>query len=147
MCRDLPPYTFNYGTGVTTDGITYPNGDGQHLRWVENGYGGRIEFTYSPWSCNDESTCTLLWNSSSQNDNWKVSLDDLGPTRKQFYSGNQRNLIHPGARYELHLKVERTYGDAGIDIDDMTLRRPTLDDVFLTLTGHHTADESVEENA
>jgi RHS repeat-associated protein len=116
VCRDLPPYTFNYGTGVTTDGITYPNGDGQHLRWVENGYGGRIEFTYSPWSCNDESTCTLLWNSSSQNDNWKVSLDDLGPTRKQFYSGNQRNLIHPGARYELHLKVERTYGDAGIDI-------------------------------
>jgi ABC-2 type transport system ATP-binding protein len=29
---------------------------------------------------------------------------------------------------------------AGIAIDDIALRRPTLDDVFLTLTGHTTAD-------
>src|SRR4029453_11990282 len=31
--------------------------------------------------------------------------------------------------------VERL-GGAGIKIDDIALRRPTLDDVFLTLTGH-----------
>ena len=29
-------------------------------------------------------------------------------------------------------------GDAGIRLDDIALRRPTLDDVFLTLTGHTT---------
>jgi ABC-2 type transport system ATP-binding protein len=27
-------------------------------------------------------------------------------------------------------------GDAGVGVDDISLRRPTLDDVFLTLTGH-----------
>ncbi|HRY09841.1 MAG: ATP-binding cassette domain-containing protein [Actinobacteria bacterium] len=42
--------------------------------------------------------------------------------------------------------IVQAMGDAGIEIDDITLRRPTLDDVFLTLTGHHTADETVEEN-
>jgi hypothetical protein len=30
----------------------------------------------------------------------------------------------------------------GAEIEDVTIRRPTLDDVFLTLTGHDTrADE------
>ena len=26
--------------------------------------------------------------------------------------------------------------EAGVDVEDLALRRPTLDDVFLTLTGH-----------
>ncbi len=29
-------------------------------------------------------------------------------------------------------------GAAGITVDDIALRRPTLDDVFLSLTGHTT---------
>ena len=33
-------------------------------------------------------------------------------------------------------------GTADISLDDITLRRPTLDDVFLTLTGHTTAEPS-----
>lgn len=35
--------------------------------------------------------------------------------------------------------------DAKIEVDSVSLRRPTLDDVFLSLTGHGTADKS-EEN-
>ncbi|HJZ36314.1 MAG TPA: hypothetical protein VJ204_08590, partial [Solirubrobacterales bacterium] len=35
--------------------------------------------------------------------------------------------------------------DAGVGIDDIAMRRPTLDDVFLTLTGH--AAEEDEEAA
>ena len=31
---------------------------------------------------------------------------------------------------------------AGVAIDDIALRRPTLDDVFLTLTGHTTATDA-----
>ncbi len=31
--------------------------------------------------------------------------------------------------------------DEGISVDDAGLRRPTLDDVFLTLTGHAAVDE------
>ena len=30
--------------------------------------------------------------------------------------------------------------DAGITVDDIGLSRPSLDDVFLTLTGHRTED-------
>jgi ABC-2 type transport system ATP-binding protein len=32
--------------------------------------------------------------------------------------------------------VVRDLSEAGITIDDVALRRPTLDDVFLSLTGH-----------
>jgi ABC-2 type transport system ATP-binding protein len=39
----------------------------------------------------------------------------------------------------------RLLDDAGIGIDDLAVRRPTLDDVFLTLTGH--AAEPSEEEA
>jgi len=36
--------------------------------------------------------------------------------------------------------VVRDFDAAGIAIDDLAVRRPTLDDVFLTLTGHGAAD-------
>ncbi len=41
--------------------------------------------------------------------------------------------------------VVRRLGEAGIRIDDIALRRPTLDDVFLTLTGHVAEELPVEE--
>ncbi|MEZ5184907.1 MAG: ATP-binding cassette domain-containing protein [Candidatus Nanopelagicales bacterium] len=42
------------------------------------------------------------------------------------------------------VEVVRTLGDADIDIDDVALRRPTLDDVFLSLTGHHSVEADTE---
>ncbi len=45
------------------------------------------------------------------------------------------------------VEVVQAMGEVGITIDDVAVRRPTLDDVFLTLTGHHTADENAEESA
>ena len=38
----------------------------------------------------------------------------------------------------------KALGDAGIALDDISLRRPTLDDVFLTLTGHSTEAAEAE---
>jgi ABC-2 type transport system ATP-binding protein len=43
--------------------------------------------------------------------------------------------------------VIRDFDEAGIDIDDIGLRRPTLDDVFLSLTGHAAVDAPTEEEA
>jgi ABC-2 type transport system ATP-binding protein len=43
--------------------------------------------------------------------------------------------------------VVRRLGEAGIKIDDIALRRPTLDDVFLALTGHAAEELPVEEEA
>jgi ABC-2 type transport system ATP-binding protein len=38
------------------------------------------------------------------------------------------------------VRVATALGDAGVAIDEVTLRRPTLDDVFLTLTGRAEPD-------
>jgi ABC-2 type transport system ATP-binding protein len=39
----------------------------------------------------------------------------------------------------------RRLDEAGVGIDDIAVRRPTLDDVFLTLTGHAAEHEGAEE--
>ena len=44
------------------------------------------------------------------------------------------------------IEIGRLLHEAGIDIDDIGLRRPTLDDVFLSLTGHGTASDDVPGN-
>ena len=43
--------------------------------------------------------------------------------------------------------VIRDFDEAGIGIDDIGLRRPTLDDVFLSLTGHAAVEAPTEEEA
>jgi ABC-2 type transport system ATP-binding protein len=44
------------------------------------------------------------------------------------------------------VQVVRDFDEAGIHIDDIALRRPTLDDVFLALTGH-AAEEKPDPDA
>ncbi len=44
------------------------------------------------------------------------------------------------------LETVRKLDDAGIPIEDIALHRPTLDDVFLSLTGH-AAEMDCEEAA
>jgi ABC-2 type transport system ATP-binding protein len=39
----------------------------------------------------------------------------------------------------------RRLDDAGVGIEDLVLRRPTLDDVFISLTGHAAEEERAEE--
>jgi ABC-2 type transport system ATP-binding protein len=43
--------------------------------------------------------------------------------------------------------VIREFDEAGIAIDDVGLRRPTLDDVFLSLTGHAAVEETEDDAA
>ena len=50
---------------------------------------------------------------------------------------------HGGA--QTLVQIVRDLDEATIHIDDIALRRPTLDDVFLALTGHATVDEEVVE--
>ena len=45
-------------------------------------------------------------------------------------------------RHGTIVEAVRRLSDAGVEVDDLALRRPTLDDVFLTLTGH-AAEEPV----
>ena len=48
---------------------------------------------------------------------------------------------HGGA--QTLVQVVRDFDDAGIHIDDIALRPPTLDDVFLALTGHLSVEEEL----
>jgi ABC-2 type transport system ATP-binding protein len=41
-------------------------------------------------------------------------------------------------------EVVRRLDDQGVRIEDIAVRRPTLDDVFLTLTGHYAEEEAAE---
>ena len=53
-----------------------------------------------------------------------------------------RKLTVPTSRGAAALtQVVRELDEAGIRIDDIGLRRPTLDEVFLSLTGHATDEE------
>jgi len=59
------------------------------------------------------------------------------------------SLVRVSVRHRSGTIVEavRRLSDAGVDVDDLALRRPTLDDVFLTLTGHAPEEGSDEEVA
>ncbi len=80
--------------------------------------------------------------------------DDLAPAlevAKQYSLGevqvdaSRRHLIMPVAQGAQQLSaVVRDLDAANVTLDDLALRRPTLDDVFLTLTGRTASDE---ENA
>jgi ABC-2 type transport system ATP-binding protein len=42
------------------------------------------------------------------------------------------------------VEAVRRLSEAGVDVEDLSLHRPTLDDVFLTLTGHAAEEPSVD---
>jgi ABC-2 type transport system ATP-binding protein len=58
----------------------------------------------------------------------------------------QAGLVKVSVRERRGAIVEavRRLSEAGVGVDDLALRRPTLDDVFLALTGH-AAEEAREE--
>jgi ABC-2 type transport system ATP-binding protein len=66
-----------------------------------------------------------------------VDLLTPGATGRPDVDQHTRRVTVPTAGGAAHLvDVVRDLDAHGIDIDDIGLRRPTLDDVFLTLTGH-----------
>jgi ABC-2 type transport system ATP-binding protein len=55
--------------------------------------------------------------------------------------------VHAEGGAKALVQVLRDLDDAGIAIDDIGLRRPTLDDVFLALTGHAAEEKPDDEPA
>jgi ABC-2 type transport system ATP-binding protein len=66
-------------------------------------------------------------------------LSDERPTAQDFTVS-----VAVRERSGVIVDAVRRLGAAGVGVDDITLRRPTLDDVFLALTGH-AAEEAKEE--
>src|SRR4051794_13564268 len=69
-----------------------------------------------------------------------ASMSDERPTHE---SGIVR--VVPRERRGALAEAVRRLDEHGVVIDDISLRRPTLDDVFLTLTGHAAEDQTEED--
>jgi ABC-2 type transport system ATP-binding protein len=73
-------------------------------------------------------------------------LDDLGDGKTKVMPETGQITLPVSDGTSLLPEVVRQLDSQGIEIADLALRQPTLDDVFLTLTGH-TAEEVSEEAA
>ncbi|MFL0578100.1 ATP-binding cassette domain-containing protein [Dietzia sp. 179-F 9C3 NHS] len=56
-----------------------------------------------------------------------------------------RRLTAPSEGVSALAGIAAAFADAGIELDDIGLQRPSLDDVFLSLTGHAAEDSGNEE--
>jgi ABC-2 type transport system ATP-binding protein len=70
------------------------------------------------------------------------ALADMAAERPTFEDGVVRFPVHE--RSGAIAEAVRRLDSAGVGIDDLVLRRPTLDDVFISLTGH-AAEELPDE--
>ncbi|HEY6608988.1 MAG TPA: ATP-binding cassette domain-containing protein [Candidatus Limnocylindria bacterium] len=73
-------------------------------------------------------------------------LAAIGRGEVELDEHTRKLTVHSEGGAVALVQVVRDLDEAGIAIDDIGLRRPTLDDVFLALTGHH-ADPSTSEAA
>jgi ABC-2 type transport system ATP-binding protein len=62
-----------------------------------------------------------------------------------FVDEGARQLAAPSEGLRALTQVAEAFAASGIEVDDLGLKRPTLDDVFLRLTGHRAEDESADE--
>ena len=64
-----------------------------------------------------------------------------------FVDEGARQLTAPSEGLRALTQVAEAFAASGIEVDDLGLKRPTLDDVFLRLTGHRAEDESADETS
>jgi ABC-2 type transport system ATP-binding protein len=79
-----------------------------------------------------------------------AALEALVPyaAGKPHVDAERRHVVVPVVRgAQLLANAVRDLDAAGIELDDLALRRPTLDDVFLVLTGHAAESLAQEEPA
>jgi ABC-2 type transport system ATP-binding protein len=71
---------------------------------------------------------------------------DIGSDRATVDRGTRRMSLPVDGGADSLVEVVRRLDEAGIKVVDITLRRPSLDDVFLTLTGHTSVDDTNDES-
>jgi ABC-2 type transport system ATP-binding protein len=72
-------------------------------------------------------------------------LGRIGSGEPAIDAATRRCAVAAPEGAELLPAVVRALDEAAITVDDITLRRPTLDEVFLALTGHTTTTHTHEE--
>ena len=77
-------------------------------------------------------------------------METLSAGASRLDEPTRRLTVAAGEGVNRLFGVFRDLDQAGIAVDDIGLRRPTLDDVFLSLTGHTAVtdeNETIEEAA
>ena len=76
-------------------------------------------------------------------------LGDLSPTPPRSDAEQRQVAIPAGEGTDLLLDAGRRFQEAGIPLDDLGIRRPTLDEMFLSLTGptHDDTDDAEPSSA
>jgi ABC-2 type transport system ATP-binding protein len=74
-------------------------------------------------------------------------LSQIGVGAAAIHEHSRRVTVPSDGGASRLINVVRDLAEAGITIDDIALRRPTLDDVFLSLTGHQAEPSADEEQA
>jgi ABC-2 type transport system ATP-binding protein len=72
-------------------------------------------------------------------------LRNLGDGEPTFTEHIRKLSVPAAGGAKLLAEVIRELDNRGVEIDDIGLRRPTLDDVFLSLTGHTAEDEGPQD--
>jgi ABC-2 type transport system ATP-binding protein len=71
------------------------------------------------------------------------ALAEMADERPELEDGSVRVAVR--RRAGAIAQAVRRLDDAGVGVDDIALRRPTLDDVFIALTGHAAEEEPAAE--
>jgi ABC-2 type transport system ATP-binding protein len=74
----------------------------------------------------------------------RAILTSIGVGEVEHNPATNQLLVPVSGGANTFAKVLGELDSAGIELRDVGLRRPTLDDVFLTLTGHRTTDDDAE---
>ena len=69
-----------------------------------------------------------------------------GAVGEVHVDADARRLTAPGAGVADLTRIAGALDGAGIEVDDLGMQRPSLDDVFLSLTGH-AAEETTNQEA
>ncbi len=98
---------------------------------------GRIIAQGTPLELKNQSGATSLVVTLSRHDTVAQAAGLLqGVVGEVHVDADARRLTAPGGDVAALTRIAALLDDAGIDVDDLGMQRPSLDDVFLALTGH-----------
>ncbi len=107
---------------------------------------GRVIADGTPLELKDRSGAASLVVTVSRAEDVRAAAEILSSRVSEVHEDRDaRRLTAPSEGVSALAGIASDFSDAGIELDDIGLQRPSLDDVFLSLTGR-AADQSVESD-
>ncbi|RYE80430.1 MAG: daunorubicin ABC transporter ATP-binding protein, partial [Myxococcales bacterium] len=102
---------------------------------------GHVIAEGTPLQLKDQSGAAALVVTVSRPDELQRAIDLMRPlVREVHVDEGARQLTAPAEGLNQMTTLAGVFADSSIELDDIGLKRPSLDDVFLHLTGHRAED-------